>query len=220
MMRTRGRALANETGGRVSLAAGKTITSVLVFGLLILPCSLRGLSPSKRLTFGVYGGWSASRAAAFSWHMRSSRSDDYTPDFHLGSYAQYNFSKVLGIQLDLNYQHVNNDWIFSYPGFPYEEGTERFSFFSANLNGIFSDRRRGPITFYVLAGGGMTFGDWEAFTGTYFNLIAGAGIKVHISRAYPNLALHIGGAFVFLIDRESYGSETADYLKLQAGIEF
>lgn len=198
----------------------KQALMALVLGLSLLPSYLSGTFQPKRLTFGVYGGWSLGLGYEFDWHNRPSRSDDYTPDFQLGAYGQYNFSDVLGLQANVNYQHGTNDWTFTYPGFPYDEGTDNFSFFSANLNGVITFWQPKGMSLYFLAGGGLTTGDWEDFRGNYLNLIAGLGVKIPISQSHPNLALNLGGALVHLIDPEEYGNETADYIKFQAGIEF
>lgn len=198
----------------------KQALTALVLGLSLLPSSLSGTSQPKQLTFGVYGGWSLGLGYEFDWHNRPSRSDDYTPDFHLGAYAQYNFSGVLGLQANVNYQHGKNDWTFTYPGFPYDEGSDKFSFYSANINAVITFWRRSGMSLYFLAGGGLTSGDWEDFRGNYLNLIAGLGVKIPISQSHPSLALNLGGALVHLIDLEEYGNETADYIKFQAGIEF
>jgi len=198
----------------------KQALTALVLGLSLLPSSLSGTSQPKQLTFGVYGGWSLGLGYEFDWHNRPSRSDDYTPDFHLGAYAQYNFSGVLGLQANVNYQHGKNDWTFTYPGFPYDEGSDKFSFYSANINAVITFWRRSGMSLYFLAGGGLTSGDWEDFRGNYLNLIAGLGMKIPISQSHPSLALNLGGALVHLIDLEEYGNETADYIKFQAGIEF
>jgi hypothetical protein len=192
----------------------------LALVLFILPLALLGTPQPRRLTFGVYGGWSQGLGYEFSWHWRSSRSDDYSLDLNLGAYVQYNLSAVFSIQSSVNYQHGTNDWIFRYPGWPYEEGTDKFRIVSGNLNGIINDRHWGAITFYLLGGGGITSGDWEAFRGTYFNLTAGAGVKVYISRSHPNLALNFGGTFVHLINPDEYEDYTADYLRFLIGIEF
>jgi hypothetical protein len=209
--------------GCVEMMLQKKRLSVLIIsslGFILLPISLSGAPQTQALSFGFYGGWSLGLGYEFDWHNRPSRSDDYTPDFHLGASAQYNFSEVLGLQADVNYQHGKNDWTFTYPGFPYDEGTDNFSFFSADLNAVITFWRPRGTSLYLLAGGGLTSGDWEDFRGTYLNLDAGLGVKIRISRTHPNLGLNLAGTFVHLIDPDKYGDETADYLKFQAGIEF
>ena len=196
------------------------VLAISPLAFIFLPISLSGTPRSGSLVFGFYGGWSLGLGYEFDWHNRPSRSDDYTPDYHLGAYAQFNFSDALGLQANVNYQHGTNDWTFTYPGFPYDEGTDTFSFFSANLNAVITFWRLRGTSLYFLAGGGLTTGDWEDFRGAYLNLNAGLGVRIPISRSHPNLALNLGGAFVHLIDPEKYGDETADYLRFQAGIEF
>jgi hypothetical protein len=199
----------------------KTLSVLIIsfMPLMFLPGFLSGTSQPSRLSFGIYGGWSQGLGYDFGWHSRPSRSDDYTLDVHLGAYVQYNISAILGIQGNVNYQHGTNPWTFTYPGWPYDEGTDKFSIFSANLNGVITLWRPKGISFYFLGGGGINRGEWEAFGETYFDLTAGAGVKVYISRSHPNLALNLGGVFVYLIDPEEFGGNTANYLRFLIGIE-
>jgi hypothetical protein len=198
----------------------KQALSALAFGLLILPSALSGTTQPKRLTLGVYGGWSQGLGYSFGWHSRPSRSDDYNLDVHLGAYVQYNFSAALGLQVNMNYQHGTNPWTFTYPGFPYDEGTDKFSIVSANLDGVITALRWPRMSLYFLGGGGIDWGKWEEFWGTYFNLTAGLGLKIYISKTRPDLALNIGGAFIHLMNPGKYEGYTADYLKFLVGIEF
>jgi hypothetical protein len=192
----------------------------LALAFIILPSVLSGAAPPRRVVFGAYGGWSLGLGYEFGWHTRPSRSDDYTLDVHLGAYVQYNLSAVLGIQANVNYQHGSNPWTFTYFGFPYEEGTDRFHIFSANLDGIVTPLRLKRISFYIMGGGGISSGDFEDLSGTYFNLTAGVGVKIALSESGAGPALNLGGCFVHLIDPDPYGSETADYLRFQVGLEF
>jgi hypothetical protein len=194
------------------------ITSFMT--LMIHPGFLSGTPQPGRFFFGVYGGWSQGLGYEFGWHSRPSRSDDYTLDVHLGAYVQYNLSAVFGIQGNVNYQHGTNPWTFTYPGWAYDEGTDKFSIVSANLNGVITLWRLKGTSFYFLGGGGINRGEWEAFWGTYFNLTAGLGVKIFISRSHPNLALNLGGTFVHLINPEEYGDYDANYIRFLIGIEF
>jgi hypothetical protein len=192
----------------------------LALAFIILPSILSGASPPGRIAFGIYGGWSLGLGYEFGWHSRPSRSDDYTLDIHLGATIQYNLSPVFGIQGNVNYQHGTNPWTFTYPGFPYDEGTDRFSIVSANLNGVVTPLRSKRTSFYLLGGGGVSSGDFEDLSGTYFNLTAGVGVKIALSGGGACPALNLGGCFIHLIDPDPYGSETADYLRFHVGLEF
>jgi hypothetical protein len=176
-------------------------------------------APKNRFSFGLYTGWSFGLGYEFGWHTRPSRSDDYTLDLHLGGYAQCNISDVVGVQLNVNYQHGTNDWEFNYPGFPHDEGTDPIKVFSFNLNGVFNVLRLKGMDIYVLGGGGITTGDLESLNGTYFNLITGAGIRVFLSKSHPRIALNLGGTFHHLFDPGEYSGYSADYLRFQGGIE-
>lgn len=192
--------------------------SVALPMLLMVAASSEAFPKEKRL-FGFYAGWSLGLGDAFDWHNRP-YSDRYGLDFHFGAYAQYNFSDVLGVQLDVSYQHGRYDWEFDYPGFLPGSGTERFGFLSADLNGVINCLRSKGMEFYILGGGGITAGDWYAFSGTYFNWVAGAGVRIFLSKTHPRLALTLGGTFHGIVETESYGTSSADYLRLRVGLEF
>ena len=187
---------------------------------IILPSAVSGTAQPRSLVFGVYGGWSQGLGYDFGWHSRPSRSDDYNLDVHLGAYVQYNLSARLGVQANVNYQHGTNPWSFDYWGFPHDEGTDKFSIVSLNLNGVVTPLRLKRISFYFLGGGGITSGNWEDFSGTYFNLTGGLGVRISVSRSHPNLALNLGGAYVYLTDPDEFGGDTAHYLKFLIGLEF
>jgi hypothetical protein len=194
--------------------------ALLVSALILLPSALFGSLGPRKLSFGVYGGWSLGLGYEFSWHSRPSRSDDYALGFHLGVYAQLNLSQVVAIQINGNYQRGTNDWTFTYPGFPYDEGSDPFSIISANLNGVLTPFRLKKMLFYLLGGGGISSGDFEELSGAYFNLTAGLGVKIAFSEMGTGPSLSLGGCFIHLIDPDSYGSDTADYLRFQIGLEY
>jgi hypothetical protein len=206
--------------GTRTVVKKEKIRWALTLAFVILPTVLSGASRPSRLAFGFYGGWSFGLGYEFGWHSRPSRSDDYTLDIHLGATIQYNLSPVFGIQGNVNYQHGTNPWTFTYPGFPYDEGTGRFSIVSASLNGVVTPLRWKRTSLYFLGGGGVSSGDFEDLSGTYFNLTAGAGMKIALSEGGAGPTLNLGGCFTHLIDPDPYGSETADYLRFQVGLEF
>ncbi len=155
----------------------------------------------SRFSFGIYTGWSFGLGYEFSWHDRPSRSDDYSLDFHLGGYVQYNLSERIGLQINFNYQNGTNPWTFTYPGWPYDSGKDKISFISFNLNGVLNYLRLGNAQFYLLGGGGISSGDWESFDGLYVNFVAGTGVKIYF-KSGSKFAINLGGTFHHLLDPE------------------
>jgi hypothetical protein len=200
---------------------GSRLILMVALPLLLAVATSSEAFPRERRLFGFYAGWSFGLWDAFSWPDRP-YSDRYGLDFHFGAYAQYNFSDVLGVQLDVNYQHGRYEWKFDYPGLSPRSGTERFGFLSADLNGVLNYLRLKGMEFYVLGGGGLAAGDWGNFTGpgTYFNWNTGAGVRIFLSKTNSRLALTLGGTFHGLIKPESHGTSVADYLRFHIGLEF
>jgi hypothetical protein len=211
-----------KEGGKEMTFKGSKRTWLVLFvvlPMLLMVAASSEASPKERRLFGFYAGWSFGLGDAFAWHHRS-YSDRYGLDFHFGAYAQYNISDLLGVQLDVSYQHGRYDWEVAYPGFLPTSGTERFGFLSADLNGVINCLRSKGMEFYILGGGGITAGDWYEFSGTYFNWVAGAGVKIFLSKTHSRLALTLGGTFRGLIEPESYWTSSANYLRFQVGLEF
>jgi len=194
---------------------------ILIMTLFLLPGFMSAATPPRNLTFGVYTGWSvgvSEKRGGGGWH------EDFAIDLSLGAYVQYNFSPKFGVQANGNYQHGRMDWyLLTYtPNYEltYDEGTERFQFVTLNVNGVYNESRWRASVFYVLAGGGITVGDWYEFSGVYFNLTVGAGVKISLSSSHPELALNFGMALVHLMDNNGYEDLSTDYFRFQVGMEF
>jgi len=193
---------------------------VLVITSLFLPSFLSATTGSRNLTFGIYGGRSLGKLGPIWWGRWH---EEFDFDLSLGTYVQYNFSAMFSVQANVNYQHGRRDWSFltyNVGESVVTEGTESFRFGSVNLNAVLNDRGWRASVFYLLAGCGITLGNWDEFSGTYFNLTAGVGVKTSLSSSHPKLALNIGVTYVYLIDPQEYSSHTADYFRFQIGIEF
>jgi hypothetical protein len=203
-----------------TLAGRVSVSFILIITALFPPGFLSAAAGPRNLTFGVYGAWALGQFGPLGggrWR------EEFHLDHSLGAYIQYNISTMFSVQANVNYQHGRKDWgIFTYWSDKphYVEGTDSFQLVSANLNAVLNESRWRASVFYVLAGCGITTGDWYEFSGTYINLTAGMGVKVFLTSSPPKLALNMGGTFVHLIDPQEYGTQTADYLKFQIGIEF
>jgi hypothetical protein len=174
---------------------------------------------SKKITWGVYGGWSWGTGYAFRWHYRP-YSDRYVPQFHLGGYVQFNLSQSFGLQGDVNYQNLLNEWTFHHPSFPHDSGEDSLGFSSLSLKGIYSLPKWDSVQLYIAAGGGIDLGEWYEFGGIYFHLVGNPGIKLFLSKSNPSLVLNLGGSFIYLFDIERWAGGDAFYIRLNFGIEF
>jgi hypothetical protein len=191
--------------------------SIILF-LLCLAFPVYSQQP-KKITWGVYGGWSWGTGYTFQWHYRP-WSDRHVLQFHLGGYVQLNLSRRLGLQLDANYQNVLDEWTFHHPSFPYNSGEDSYGFWSLGLKGIFSLSKRGLIRPYIAAGGGINWGEWYSYSGIYYHLVGSPGIKIFLWRSHPNLALNLGSSLVYVYDPNQWHTNDAFYIKLNFGIEF
>jgi hypothetical protein len=211
------------TSENSALTRGFQPLSFLIVLLVFAPGPLSAATRPRNLSFGIYAGWSPGLGGDFARRGGGGWHEGYDIALSLGAYIQYNISPEFSVQANGNYQPGRKDWgILTYEEneLVYLEGMDRFHFVSLNVNGVFNESRWKAGVFYLLAGGGMTFGDWHEFSGIYFNLTAGAGIKITLSASRPGLALNLGLAVVHLIDPNEYDDLTTDYFRFQAGMEF
>jgi hypothetical protein len=192
----------------------------LAFVFLLLGLVLPLISQqSKKITWRIYGGWSWGTGYTFQWHYRP-WSDRHALQFHLGGYAQLNLSPHFGLQLDMNYQNVIDEWTFHHPSFPQDSGEDSYGFSSLGLRGIYNLPKWGLFQLYISGGGGICWGEWYGFTGVYYHLVGNPGVKIFLSKSNPNLALTLGSSFVYIFELKERFNDDAFYIRLNFGIEF
>jgi hypothetical protein len=192
----------------------------LIFVFLLLFLAFPVFSQqSKKITWGVYGGWSWGTGYTFRWHPRP-WSDRHVLQFHLGGYAQINLSQRIGLHLDFNYQSVLDEWTFHHPSFPYDSGENSYGFSALGLKGIYSLPKWGLFQLYISGGGGISWGEWYSYSGVYYHLVGNPGVKIFLWKSKSNLALNLGSSFIYIYDpKESFYNDTF-YIRLNFGIEF
>ena len=198
----------------------RKIHKQVIFVIILLCLALPLFSQrSKKITWGVYGGWSWGTGYAFRWHYRP-YSDRYIPRFHLGGYVQLNLSPHFGVQLDANYQNLLNEWTFDHPSFPYSSGEDSLGFASLGLKGIVNFPKWGMFQPYIAAGGGINWGDWYELSGSYFHLVGSPGVKLFLWKSHSHMALILRCSFMYLFDTDYGDYENAFIIRLNFGIEF
>ena len=197
----------------------KITSSVLLF--FVLSLALSADVPSKKMTLGFYGGWTYGSGDAFEWQHRGHTSELYRFNYHLGSYVQFNLSKSFGLQVNGNYQNgtVRSEWYYTIPGEIFHE-IKRFGIFSFSLNGVYTVTLGKRLQFFLLGGSGFSTGKWQDFEGVYFNLNAGLGVKISVSRSRSFPVLLFMGTFTYLFDPDDGYTPTAGSLRLSFGFEF
>jgi hypothetical protein len=190
---------------------------VLLIGLLALFVFPAAAEQKQKLSFGVYSGWSLSLKKIFIDEAPGGHTfTHYMPNFILGVYLQHDFSESFGLQLNINYQNCSNQWEFSYWE-RQEEGTESIGGFSFSLNGITTVSRSAMTEFYFLGGIGIFAGAFENLH-SLIQFSGGTGVKL---RVRPGSLTSVNLAAVFHHFFYKYGgASNADYLRLQAGLEF
>ena len=174
---------------------------------------------SKKITWGVYGGWSWGTGYTFRWH-RSPWSDRHVLQFHLGGYVQLNLSPSFGLQLDANYQNLLDEWTLRHPSLSYDSGEDSYGFSSLGFKGIYSLPKWGIFQLYVAAGGGISWGEWYSYSGVYFHLVGNPGVKIFLWKSNPKLALNLGSSFIYIFDQKERFYNDAFYIRLNFGLEF
>jgi hypothetical protein len=204
----------------VSKKGNYSMKRLIMIGLLVMFVLPAGAEQKGKVAFGVYSGWSLGFKPEFAWHYAGATALDYKLDFHLGGYVQYNFSDRFGLQFNLNYQHGANPWTWtSWQGIK-ESGTDRFSFISYNLNGIFNFARVRRMQFYLVGGVGISNGNnMYHFDDSFFNFMGGTGVRIYLNSKSAS-ALNLAGTFHHLLDPGPYGDDHANLIRFTAGFEF
>jgi len=192
-----------------------------LIGILLLSVIQAGAEPKDKLLFGVYTGLSFGLGYEFNWQSSGHYSEGYYPIFHLGGYAQYNFSEWFGLQFNANFQGIAHLRTFSNFNDPLNSGTGLTGFISFNLNAVFNYLRLKNAQFYLLGGGGINPGGVEVFDGLCFNFAGGTGVKIYL-KPDSQSAINIGGTFQHLLKpkRQYYSTQHANYLRFNIGYEF
>jgi hypothetical protein len=196
---------------------------LLLVPVIFLCLSAKPAAGNSPWAFGIYAGWSRGLGWEFDWHYRSSLSDKTTLRGHLGAYTRYEISDTFGIQLDANYQAGINEWTFQYWDWPEQQGEDRFGIFSLSLQGILQFLPAPRLRVYGSGGGGLSSGAWGeygGFSGLYYHLIVGLGIKFGLSSARSRPALCLGGTIHHFMDPAGGLTRKADYVSLSLGFEF
>jgi hypothetical protein len=190
---------------------------IVIFLLSLFP-SLSSQT-HKRFSYGFYGGWAWGTGDTFQWHYRP-YSDRYSLQYHLGGYVQLNFTKRTGLQLDVNYQNLVNEWTLQHPSLSNNSGKDGYGFTSVSLKSVFNFPQWGLIQPAIAAGGGVNFGEWNSYEGIYYHVIASPGIKVFFWKSHPHFALTLGCSFTYLYDPGEWSTNKDFYIRVNLGLEF
>jgi hypothetical protein len=189
----------------------------LLIGLLVFSVLPAGAEKKQKQSVGIYSGWSFGLGDVFIDEVPGGHTfNHYMPNFILGVYVQHNFSGSLGLQLNINYQNCSNHWVFSYWE-RHEEGTESLGCFSFSLNGIATVSRSAMAEFYFLGGIGMFTGSFD-YQQSFLQFSGGTGVKLRV-RPGSRTSVNLAAVFQHLSYKFG-GASAADYLRLQAGLEF
>jgi hypothetical protein len=191
--------------------------NIFLIVLLALSIFQTGAEQKQKQSIGIYTGWSFGLGDVFiEMNSGGHTNNHYTPNFILGAYWQHNFSESFGLQLNINYQNCSNHWEFSYWE-RHEEGTLSTESCSFSLNGVFNLSRSAMTQFYFLGGIGILANSFENLS-SLIQLSGGTGVKLRI-RPGSRTSVNLAAVFHHLLYK--YGKDRhADYLRLQAGLEF
>lgn len=200
------------------MAGHKRWTAILFMGWTL--ALLSGAEESRRLQFGLTGGWAWGTSWEFGWKSRGHSNQYDGLRYHLGAFTQLPLTTHVGVQLAVDYQAATNEmtWYFSVPG-PVYSSSEPFHILSVSLNGIIEVPIGRWLRIYALGGGGPSWGDWvNYFEGTYYHVDGGLGVRLALSPKPRTPFLILGGAFRYLFDKGEWSSLSASYIRVLAGI--
>ncbi len=193
---------------------------LVLAGVLASFCLHAGTGQKGNFVFGAYTGLTKGFTPEFDWHYTGATSHNYTPNYHLGGYLQYNLSDRFSLQFSLNYQNGDYDWVFHPWSGGEETGTERFSIVSYSLNGVIDYAKLKGARLYLLAGAGLGNGNnTYHFDESFFIFTGGTGIRIYLSQKSRS-AVNLGCTYHHLWDSEEYSDDHANLVRLNIGFEF
>jgi len=166
-------------------------------------------------------GWSVGSGYAFDWHIRP-YSDKFGLNYCLGGSCLYAFGGRFSVGLGVVYQRGTYEWEVTSSFLPPDEGSEPFHFWTAALIGTVDVIKIGTAAAFLEAGGGLCWTEWGEmgeFSGTYFDLLGGLGLRINLTNGVRPLALAIRAAFHHLIDPGEYDTTTASFFRFGASLE-
>jgi hypothetical protein len=192
----------------------------LLIGLLALLVLPAGAEQKQKNSNGVYTGWSFSLGEEFIEESPGGHTTNhYMPNLILGAYWQHNFSGLFGLQFNVNLQNCSDNSEFNYYN-RHEEGMGFIGCFSFSLNGIATVSRTAMTEYYLLGGIGVFTGPFD-YHKSFLQFSGGTGVKL---RGRPGSRTSVNLAVIFhhlLYHNFQYDySRHANYLRLQAGLEF
>lgn len=205
-------------GGKKRKVRKSIFLVIVMLAFFILPCRAE---QKNKLFIGVYTGYSFGLGYEFQRHYNNYYEDEYDLNFQLGTYMQYNFSELFGLQLNMSYQNGVYRWIFDYYEDPVAE-TEWNGSLSFTLNGVLNYAKLKNAQLYLMGGVGILNGSL-GIGNTFIDLVAGTGVKIR-PKTGSRSAIVLGGTFHHLLklDHDIYGDKHgyANFLQLQVGYEF
>jgi hypothetical protein len=193
------------------------LKTALIMGMLVLCVLPAGAASKPGLVFGIHSGWSFNIGKIFIDMNSGGHTDNhYLPNFCVGLYGQYDFSPRFGLQLSVACQNFSNRWRFHYYD-RFEEGEESLAGLSVTLNGVATVARSAMSEFYLLAGGGFLKSSFLNL-GTLLQVCAGPGVKLRLKPGSSTMANF--GALLHHVMYKYGKARHADYVRLQAGLEF
>jgi len=207
---------------RSSSKKGSGLKKCLVIaGVLVSFCLHAGSEMKGKFVFGAQTGWAIGFKPEFAWHYTGATAHNYTPNYHLGGYVQYNLADRFGLQLNFNFQDGAYHWTCHPWGGGETKGTENFSIYSYSLYGVLDFARLKGGRLYLLGGAGIgNANNTYHFDESFFLFSGGMGVRIYLSRK-ERAAVNLGAAYHHLWDpSKEYSDHHASLVRLTIGIEF
>lgn len=202
-------------------ARGSIIVLILFFLFVVVAWAGETSDrPSPR--FGLFAGWMHGSHPPYGGGAEIGGHDviDYRLRFDAGGYVEFDLLKRLAVQLEAMYQKGDFREVFSYGDSFHYEDTGSFGVFSLTLGAVYAEPITTWLSCFLKAGGGLSWGEWYNFGGTYFNANFGAGLKYYPGKHPSRIALVLSLVLQDLIRPEENYTYSASAIRLNFGIEF
>jgi hypothetical protein len=195
---------------------------LFLFWLMTLTAWANAPQDSPRFRFGLFEGWMHGSHPPYGGGAYIGGHDvfDYRLQFDIGGYVEFDLLRRLAVQAEAMYQTGAFREVFSYGNLIHYVSNGQFGVFSLTLGAVYTEPIVKWLSYFLKAGGGLSWGDWYNFGGTYFNFNFGVGLKYYPRKPPSRLALVFFIALQDLLKPYEYYTCEASALRFSFGIEF
>ena len=186
---------------------------------LVLSLGSGAAGEERGMRFGLGGGWMLGSGPPYGHYWFGHLDYHYRLDFNVVGYFELDLLRRLALQFEASYQGGSSDTDFVYGDLTSEE-RGRFGVFSMALGLVYTEPIVRGLAYFIKIAGGLSWGDWGEFSGTYYNWNFGGGLKFYVHKPPAHDAIVLSVVWQNLLKPHDYYTSSAEAFKFNLGFEF